>query len=275
MEYNSNSNNQKFMDQIDKLNQMAGALVDGNAKAWAVAAVKCGVISPLEQSDLFRLVQIRNTMGHGGAGVIHITENEITEANHFIYVMNNSAQRIRAYLSSQGTQSAPTYRPSPYGKAPSTGVPQRREAPSVSTPQSPPTRTVRLKFDTPEDCLSAVTNYLTENTYRQILNRTIEFAIDHTDFKIIFDILYYIDTSRKYVASLKNNMALYFIQKVHCDITENGCYKTGMFSSKLKFRKSQSREGKEARENKFLEKFCDIALKYDKEFVKKHYYTEY
>lgn len=85
----------EFTNGIDRLNKIAYSIVNGNAKAWASKAERKGIISVNEKIEIENLVELRNVIGHGGAGKVMISQSDVDSVNTYIRIMNNTANRFR------------------------------------------------------------------------------------------------------------------------------------------------------------------------------------
>lgn len=85
----------KFKNLISKLNDISYKLVGGNAKAWANVAREKGLIKPSDEAEIIRLVNLRNTMSHGGAGNVVISEEELNIVRHYIKIIDANANKFK------------------------------------------------------------------------------------------------------------------------------------------------------------------------------------
>lgn len=85
----------EFVNGIDRMNKIAYSLVHGNAKAWASKAERKGILTISEKIEIEDLVNLRNTISHGNAGKVFITNRELNAINRYIRIMNNTVDRFR------------------------------------------------------------------------------------------------------------------------------------------------------------------------------------
>lgn len=97
----------QFTNGIDRMNKIAYSLINGNAKLWASIAEQKGIISVDEKIEIQNLVDLRNVIGHGGAGKVMITSDDVNTVTTYIRIMNNTAGKIQRYDQSH----TPNYKP--------------------------------------------------------------------------------------------------------------------------------------------------------------------
>lgn len=84
------NNNNAFMDTINALNNIAKNNGFTNAKDWARAANQAGELSHSMVEKMEQLSQLRNTMTHGNARNITVSDGALSAAKQFITKMNSS-----------------------------------------------------------------------------------------------------------------------------------------------------------------------------------------
>ena len=85
----------EFTNGIDRMNKIAYSLIGGNAKVWASKAERKGIISISDKIEIENLVNLRNLVGHGGAGRVYISPSDMYSVNNYIRIMNSTANRFR------------------------------------------------------------------------------------------------------------------------------------------------------------------------------------
>ena len=104
--------NREFSDAIDQLNKIAYMIIDGNAKAWAILAVKKGIITFKDCARIEQLVDLRNTMDHGNAQYIKADLELVNEVKKYIDVVDKSAEYF--YSKSRGCEKNAEINPLPF-----------------------------------------------------------------------------------------------------------------------------------------------------------------
>ena len=84
------NNNNAFMDTINALNNIAKNNGFTNAKDWARAANQAGELSHSMVEKMEQLSQLRNSMTHGNARNITVSDVALSAAKQFITKMNSS-----------------------------------------------------------------------------------------------------------------------------------------------------------------------------------------
>ncbi len=84
----------EFANGIDRMNKIAYSIIDGNAKAWASKAERKGIISVSDKIEIENLVDLRNLIGHGGAGRVVVTQADVDAVNTYIRIMSNTSGRF-------------------------------------------------------------------------------------------------------------------------------------------------------------------------------------
>ena len=201
--------------------------------------------------------------------------------------MNNRAIRTKKIIAkkvhngsliSHGAKNVSPTKPQAKQPALITNSTKPQEHNKSDNPYRDPNHTICLT--TISDCELAVKEQLDLNNYRHILNKTIQFAENREEFEILYTLLNLIDLGKCSRISYDNKqkVAKYFIDKVFDEITGEHCMKYRvLFQQSIRFRhgfETWSDFGRNKRNEKFLSKFVEIALKYDKDFVKRHYYEE-
>ena len=89
------NNQDQLVNGVDRMHDIAYALVGGNARAWANKAEQKGIISINQKSEINKIVDMRVFIAHGGAGKVIVSKADIDAVNKYIRIMNNSAPRFK------------------------------------------------------------------------------------------------------------------------------------------------------------------------------------
>ena len=78
---------EEFLNLINDINSEATECGYGNAKGWATEAYNQSKLTFAEKEEVFRFIQMRNMMSHGGAERVNIFIEDVKKLKHYKKIM--------------------------------------------------------------------------------------------------------------------------------------------------------------------------------------------
>ena len=81
-----------FVNIVDSINKLARKIINRCGKEWADQAFSNGIITFYEKEELKALLEKRDNVCHGKAGIIQITTHDVQKAQEYLDIMKTTSK---------------------------------------------------------------------------------------------------------------------------------------------------------------------------------------